>query len=124
MVDTPIDPIRVPSINLSMEELDAMQAGIENGSLPKDFMDRHFDAVDRNVFGHDAKKDRKGNYQEQGLGSSKNQTKNSVEAYRKFCKSEPDFAENLKRMEAELKDSEARRAAENPYQSRRKRRGS
>ena len=35
-----------------------MQAMMDEGKLPKDFMDRHFDAVDANVFGVDAPKDR------------------------------------------------------------------
>lgn len=118
MVDTPFDPIRPPSINQSAEELDLMQAMIDEGKLPKNFMERHFDAVDANVFGVDAPKDRKGFRLEQGIGSPNNQTANSLAAYRKFHGPngpDPDppevFEATEKRMIAELaKTNEAKRA--------------
>ncbi len=62
------------------------------------------------MFGHDAKKV-KGQYVEQGFGSAKNQTRNSIESYKKYHKGDADFAENLKRMEAELADTNKRRGA-------------
>ena len=111
MVSAVIDPIRIPTLNLSSQELDELASLIEQGQLPKDFLDRHFDAVDANVFGIDAPKDRHGNRKEQGIGSAGNQTANSVAAYIKYCKNEPDYDENVKRMKAELaKCEEARKA--------------
>lgn len=109
MVTTPIDPMRLPTITQSPAEIAEMQGLIEEGKLPKDFIKRHIDAVDANVFGHDAPKDRKGWRLEQGLGSPENQTHNSVEAYRKYGKAEPDYEANLRRMEAELVASEKAR---------------
>ena len=120
MVQAVFDPIRVPSINLSQAELDEIEEAIEAGDLPKDFLDRYFKAVEDNVFGADHKKTRKGDPIEQGLGSAGNQTKNSVDSYKKYCNPEnpkatdpdPNFKENLARMVAELAEADARRAAE------------
>lgn len=109
MVTATIDPIRVPTINLSTQELDEIAELIGAGALPKDFLERHFDAVDANVFGVDAPKDRHGQRQEVGLGSPKNQTANSVAAYRKYGKGEPGYAEHLARMEKELAACEEQR---------------
>jgi hypothetical protein len=115
MVTATIDPIRVPTITQSAGEIAEMQGMIEAGQLPKDFIKRHIDAVDANVYGHDAPKDRKGFRLEQGLGSPKNQTRNSIDAYKKYGKDEPGFDENVKRMEAELKAcDEAKDAADSP----------
>jgi hypothetical protein len=63
----------------------------------------------QNVFGVDHKVDRLGRPIEQGRGSAKNQTVQSVEAYRRYGKDEPDFKEHLARMEKELAESDARR---------------
>ena len=51
MVQSVIDPFRIPSINQSPAEIAEMEAAIEAGALPKDFLKRHIDAVDANVFG-------------------------------------------------------------------------
>lgn len=102
MVTTPIDPIRVPTISQSPAEIAEMQAMIDKGDLPRDFIKRHVDAVDANVYGVDAPKDRKGWRLEQGLGSPGNQTQNSIDAYKRFHSKDPDFEETLKRMQAEL----------------------
>jgi hypothetical protein len=64
---------------------------------------------DRTVYGVDHKVDRLGRPIEQGRGSAKNQTVQSVEAYRRYGKDEPDYKENLARMEKELAESDARR---------------
>jgi hypothetical protein len=61
MVTTPIDPIRIPTITLSQSELTEVQEEIEAGILPPDYLDRHYEAVARNVFGFDAKKIVRGN---------------------------------------------------------------
>jgi hypothetical protein len=104
MVQAVVDPIRVPTINLSEAELAEMEALIEQGLLPKDFIDRHFDAVDNNVFGFDHKKDRKGVPIEQGLGSAGNMTQQSIDAYKKWGHAEPGFAEHLATMQEQLAD--------------------
>lgn len=102
MVAATIDPIRVPTLNLSQAEIDDIAVLIEQGQLPKDFLERHYDAVDANVFGHDAPKDANGNRIEQGIGSPVNMTRNSIEAYRKYGKDEPGFDEHVKRMQEQL----------------------
>ena len=64
---------------------------------------------DRTVYGVDHKVDRLGRPIEQGRGSAKNQTVQSVEAYRRYGKDEPDYKENLARMEKELAETNERR---------------
>lgn len=124
MVETKVDVLRPPSITLSQKELDEIDAQMAAGVLPPDYLDRHLDAVEANVFGHDHKKDRHGDPIEQGIGSPGNQTQNSVNAYRKYAKyemgfSEAQFAENLKRMEGELAASNEARAAAGTVRRRR-----
>jgi hypothetical protein len=112
MVTSPIDPRRVPTINLSEDELAEMQAEIDAGILPPDFIERHLDAVDANVFGVDAPKDKNGHRQEQGRGSPGNQTKQSIDAYKKWGREDLDFEKTCARMQKELIASDARRNAE------------
>lgn len=107
------DPVRVPSHSLTPGEIDELYDLIDKGELPKDYVDRHFEAVQKNVFGFDAKQ-HKGKYIEQGLGSPGNQTANSIAAYIKTQTErqggpEEGYEENLKRMRAELAASDARR---------------
>ena len=83
MVATVIDPIKVPSITLSNEELDEIKAGMKSGELPPDFLERHRRAIALNVFGFDAKQDRHGNYIEQGLGAPGFETGNHFAALKK-----------------------------------------
>ena len=64
------------------------------------------------MFGFDHKVDRSGKPIEQGVGSPGNQSRNSIEAYKKYCSHEPDFEKNLARMQRELAEADARRAAE------------
>jgi hypothetical protein len=90
-------------------ELAEMQDLIDQGQLPKNAIKEHFEAEAKNVFGADAKKVR-GHFVEQGIGSPGNQTRNSIEAYRKHGKGEADYEVNLKRMEQELAESQERRA--------------
>jgi hypothetical protein len=111
MVTPVLDPIRVPTINLSEGELADIEQLIESGALPKDFLDRHFEAVDKNVFGYDAKRRRDGSYIEQGIGSPGNMTRNCIEAYRKYGKGEPQYDETLARMEAEFAECQKSRPA-------------
>ena len=109
---------RIMPVNYSLGELAEIEDLIEAGELPKDYLEQHFDAVDANVFGEDAPKDRKGNRKEQGLGSSGNQTQQSIDAYiknqteRRVGGPEPGFEQHLERMRKELAASEAHRAAQ------------
>jgi hypothetical protein len=102
MVDTVIDPIRVPTITLSQSEIEDIEAGIAAGELPPDWLERHAAAVQANVFGHDHKKDKNGNPIEQGRGSESNMTAQAVAAYRKYGREEPDYQRHLSRMEKQL----------------------
>ena len=116
MVDSVIDPIRVPTINLSQAEMDEIEQLMNAGQLAPDFLERYHEAVEKNVFGFDHKKDEQGNPIEQGVGSAGNQTMNSINAYRKYAKYEPGFNEkeflaNVERMKAELTACNKVRAA-------------
>lgn len=88
-----------------------MRAQIQSGELPPNAYQLYLEEEARTVFGHDAVKTRHG-YIEQGYGSAKNQTRNSIEAYKKYCSHEPDFEKQVARMECELAAADARRAAE------------
>lgn len=119
MVDTVIDPVRIPTINLSQAEIEEIEARIEIGELPRDYLDKHYKAVEDNVFGHDHRKDRKGEPIEQGLGSEGNMTRNAIEAYIKNQTErrqvpEAGYEENLKRMEATLAKCNEQRKARAP----------
>ena len=83
MASTPLDPVRVPIINLTGEEIDDIREQITAGLLPSDFLEKHKDAVARNVFGHDARRDAKGNYVEQGMGAKGHETANHFAAMKK-----------------------------------------
>jgi hypothetical protein len=111
--------LKVPVVMLTAEEVADIETKIDAGQLPLDYMDLVADARTRNVYGHDYSTDRDGNPIEQGVGSAQNQTRNSIAAYKKYCDPknpkaadpDPNFAENLKRMEKELVESNTRRAA-------------
>lgn len=115
-------PKPLPPINLTPQEIEEAEALIAKGELPRDAIDRWYDDVEKNVFGHDHKRDRKGNPIEQGIGSAGHQTRNSIEAYKKYGKDEPDFQANLVRMEKELVEANARRKAEADRNTPRRRR--
>jgi hypothetical protein len=99
-------------VTLTGQELDELKAKVAAGELPPDAVKQHFDAEARNTFGHDAKRRRDGSYIEQGAGSAYNQTRNSIEAYKKYHSNEPDFEKQVARMERELAATNERRAAE------------
>jgi hypothetical protein len=63
-------------IHLTEEELDDMRDRIEKGELPPDAIELQREAEARMVFGVDAKKDAKGNFIEQGIGSRGNESAN------------------------------------------------
>ena len=99
-------------VTLTGQELDELKAKVAAGELPPDAVKQHFDAEARNTFGHDAKRRRDGSYIEQGVGSPGNQTRNSIEAYKKYCSHEARFEETVARMERELAESNERRRKE------------
>lgn len=117
MVETVIDPIRMPTVTLSQSEMAEIEELMAAGQLPPDFLERYHVAVENNVFGHDHKKDRHGNPIEQGIGAPGNQTRNSINAFKKYAKYDADYtpeaaAASVKRMEAELAAcTEVRKAA-------------
>jgi hypothetical protein len=107
---TPVDARTIPTICLKPKEVAEYQDLIAKGEAPRNFFELHRDAVDANVFGVDAPKDRDGFRLEQGIGSPGNMTANSIEAYRRFGKDEPNFERNLARMQKELAACEKARA--------------
>jgi len=119
MVETVLDPIRMPTVTLSQKEMDDIEALMAQGQLPPDYLDRYHEAVAKNVFGFDHKVDADGNPIEQGRGSPGNQCQQSIDAYKKFGRPEKgsseaefkEFNDNLKRMEAELRACNAARKA-------------
>ncbi len=74
MAEHSADLWKPPVINLTGEELDEMRALVRDGKLPRDAIAQYKEAVARNVFGHDAKKDKHGDYIEKGLGTAGNET--------------------------------------------------
>lgn len=130
MVETKVDVLRPTPLSLSQKEIDEIEEQIAGGQLPSDYLDRCDDAREANVFGHDHKKDKRGNPIEQGIGSAANQTANSLAAYRKYCNPEnpkaadpdPHYADNLKRMQAELEACNAERKLANDGRRKRGRR--
>jgi hypothetical protein len=81
-------------------------------AMRKDLLKQARQIVLNDVFGVGHKLDKAGRPQEQGLGSAAQPTKQSVEAYKKYGVSEPEYAATLARMERDLAAFEARRAAE------------
>jgi hypothetical protein len=119
-MDTPstFDPLKPTVLNLSPEEYDEIDEQIAAGVLPVDWYQKHYEAIDRNVFGHDFKRDAKGRPIETGIGSNFNLTANAVEAYikeqteRRQGGPEPGFEENLAKLRKQLAVCEARRREE------------
>lgn len=67
-------------VNYTPQELGELRIEEETGRVPKGTLANHFEEVNKAVFGHDAKKDRKGNYQEQGIGAKGHETANHFAA--------------------------------------------
>jgi hypothetical protein len=115
-METPstFDPIKPPTITLSDEEMGKMLADIDAGVLPKDYLKKYLDAVDANVFGSEAPKDKQGWRLEIGLGSPRNQTQQSIDAYKRWCgpgmpHEDPQFTRNLAIMEKQFAECNERR---------------
>jgi hypothetical protein len=99
-------------LNLTQEEIDDIHEQIHAGLLPPDYLERCAEARARNTFGADAKKDRAGNFIEQGLGSEYGMTRNSIEAYKRYHSQDFDFEKNVAKMEKQLIAANERRKAE------------
>ncbi len=69
-------------VHMTEEDLADMQNAIDKGQLPRDAIEKHFEAEALNVFGHDAKKV-KGEFVEQGIGSKGHETANHYAAHLK-----------------------------------------
>lgn len=67
-------------VHLTGDEIEEMLQMIRKGELPPDAIERQRAAEARSVFGHDAKRDSKGNYIEQGIGSRGGETLNHFTA--------------------------------------------
>lgn len=67
-------------VNKTPAEIAEMEDLIAKGELPKDAIKKHFESESKNVFGHDAKRDRKGEFIEQGIGSVGHETANHFAA--------------------------------------------
>jgi hypothetical protein len=113
MVESVLDPIRMPTVTLSQAELDEIDQLILAGQLPPDWISRYHSAVEANIWGADHKKDSRGRPIEQGRGSASNMSRQSIDAYKKWCSSEPNFSEHLALMEKQLAACNAERAAAN-----------
>lgn len=72
--------IYIPPVNFTPAEIDDLRAEEEKGLIPKGSVAQYFENLNKAVFGHDAKKDRKGHYQEQGVGSKGHETSNHFAA--------------------------------------------
>lgn len=104
-------PLKPSVLTLTGEEIDDLDGLIAQGILPPDWIDRCDKARTANVFGHDHKTDRHGAPIEQGIGSTSQMTMNSIEAYKKWCKDEPDYERNLARMLKLFDEQQPRREA-------------
>jgi len=87
-----------------------MRRQIDLGQLPKNAIEQYWYDQEMAVFGEDFKRDANGTPIEQGRGSPSQPTHQSVEAYRKYGKAEPNYTENLAHMESALAAFNAKRA--------------
>ena len=95
-------------VTKTSRELADMQRLIDQGLLPKDAIDQHFEDEYRQTFGQDYKVNADGNVIEQGRGSKAQPTRGSIDAYiknqteRRQGGPEKDYEKHLQRMKAEL----------------------
>jgi hypothetical protein len=116
-------PLKPSVLNLTAEEVEWMEGLIAQNLLPKNWFELCDDARDRFVFGEDFKIDRNGTPIENGLGSPGNMTAQSVAAYEKWCRDEPDHGRHLARMRKLLAEQQVKRDGkrDTDQQERRKR---
>jgi hypothetical protein len=77
------NPAKISVLDPTQEEREEIDAQIAAGLLPRDYWILRATATALNVFGHDAVKDRRGNYVEQGIGSPGHETRGHFEAIKK-----------------------------------------
>jgi hypothetical protein len=111
-MDTPIDPLRIPVLNLTADEIADAEILIAEGKLPKNWFQLCKEAAARNTFGEGFRRDRQGNPIEMGIGSEFGMTRNSIEAYRRYNSNAPDFERQIAKMEKQLVVANERRRAE------------
>ena len=90
------------SVHKTARELADMQRQIDQGLLPRNAIEQYHLDEETAVFGEGFKRDAQGRPLEQGRGSPAQPTQQSVEAYRKYGKNEPNYTEHLAKMEAQL----------------------
>jgi hypothetical protein len=93
-------------VTLTVQETDDIKLQIADGKLPATALQDHLKNEETRVFGVGAKRDRKGRPIENGIGSKAQPSRNSVEAYRRYCAHEPNYAGHLARMEKDLAEFE------------------
>ena len=103
------------SVHLKPSELADMQRQIDLGQLPKNAIEQYYLDQETAVFGEGFKRDAQGRPIENGKGSPSQPTAQSLEAYKKYAKSEPNYQENVQQMEAALAAHNAKRDKRQPY---------
>jgi hypothetical protein len=109
-----LDPVRPPAQSLTDDELNEIAARIEAGELPADYLRRHKQAVRDNVFGVGHAVDKAGRPVEQGLGSAFQQTRQSIDAFKKYHANDVNFERDLAVLEKQLLATEQRKKSEAP----------
>lgn len=79
----PREPYKPTPIHLTPEEIDELRTAAAKGVIPPNAVELQAEAEARNVFGHDAKKDKNGDFIEQGIGAPGNESLNHFAALRK-----------------------------------------
>jgi hypothetical protein len=102
-------------VALRSDEIEEMKILMADGKLPPSALTDHFSQEEQRVFGTQFKRGADGVPIERGIGSASQPSANSVEAYRIYGRSEPDYAANLAKMEQALAAHEARRRAKGPH---------
>jgi hypothetical protein len=115
----PAIPHKPSVLCLTDDEIADIEEMIAKGQLPPDWLERCDAARELCVFGEGFKRDRNGVPIEQGLGSESQMSANSIEAYKKWCKDEPDFDRHLARMQKLLDEQRAQRTSAKPRPGRR-----
>lgn len=92
-------------VTFTPEELNELRA--EGGEQA---VKEHYENETKNVFGYNYQTDPKtGAPIEQGIGSPAQPSANSVAAYERFCRDQPNFAATLAKMKSDLAAFEAKR---------------
>jgi hypothetical protein len=90
------------AVHKTARELADMQRLIDQGLLPRDAIEQYHLDEETAVFGEGFKRDAQGRPLEMGKGSAAQPSAQSVEAYKKYGKAEPNYQETVQQMEAAL----------------------